>query len=94
MILPQRRLTLANVIGWRRSSPPYKAGLSKKVLGWNVDEGGTGTSPKGDRHIQINPVLPNRRRSDSLLLYAIFSYENFKRNILAACRKVWNNDKI
>ena len=56
----------SNVLGMRRSSPPYKA-LRSKAVGWNVGEGGVGMSEAIDL-AELNPEPPTRRRSTYRLL--------------------------
>ena len=56
----------SNVLGIRRSSPPYKA-LRSKAVGWNVGERKHHKGRKPDWCFP-NPEPPNRRRTVYRLL--------------------------
>ena len=64
-----------NVLGIRRSSPPYKA-LRSNAVGWNVGEIKHHKGRKPDWCFS-NPEPPNRRRSVYRLLCAVWVLSDF-----------------
>ena len=64
-----------NVLGIRRSSPPYKA-LRSNAVGWNVGERKHHKGRKPDWCFS-NPKPPNRRRSVYRLLCVVWAFSTF-----------------
>ena len=64
-----------NVLGIRRSSPPYKANR-RFAVGWNVGERKLHKGRKPDCNFS-NPEPPNRRRSVYRLLCDVFLLFNY-----------------